>query len=177
MQLDSVRCEVLNASYDPLSIVSGRRALNLVLKGKASVLAEHPTFCVISANDVHPVPTQILLKEMVKSRRTTRAQAQLTQRNMFVRDMYTCQFCARHRSELSESEFLTRDHVNPQSKGGKDTWTNVVTACNKCNNKKADFMMDQMNMKFFKPDFKPYAPTVFEIWSKSNSKRKQDRTT
>lgn len=173
MLLDSIRCEVLNASYDPLSIVSGRRALNLVLKGKASILSEHPTYFVISGSDVHPVPTQILLKEMVKSRRTTRAAAQLTQRNMFVRDMYTCQYCARHRSDLHEGEFLTRDHVTPQSKQGKDMWTNVVTACNKCNNKKADFTMQEMDMKFFKPDFKPYVPTVFELWSKSNSKKKK----
>jgi 5-methylcytosine-specific restriction endonuclease McrA len=173
MFIDSVRCEVLNASYDPLSIVSGRRALNLVIKGKASVLAEHPTAFVESANQIHPVPTQILLKEMVKSRRTTRAVAQLTQRNMFIRDMYKCQYCARHRSELSQTEFLTRDHVHPQSRGGKDAWNNVVTACNKCNNKKADYSLEDMNMTFFRPDYKPYAPTVFELWSKGNSKKQK----
>jgi 5-methylcytosine-specific restriction endonuclease McrA len=178
MQIDTVRCEVLNASYEPLSVVSGRRGLRLVLTGKASILAEHPTYYIISANNVHAVPTQVLLKEMVKSRRITTAQAQLTKRNMFVRDMYRCQYCARHRAEIQSSGgFLTRDHVQPQSKGGKDVWTNVVTACNKCNNKKADFALDEIGMRFFKPTYKPYPPTVFEIWSKSSSKKKQDPNT
>jgi 5-methylcytosine-specific restriction endonuclease McrA len=135
--------------------------------GKASVLAEHPTLFIQSANDVHPLPTQIRLNEMVKTRRTTRAQAQLTQRNMFVRDKYTCQYCGRHRSELKDAEFLTRDHVHPQSKGGKDVWTNVITACNRCNNKKADLFLSDVNMRLLK---EPTAPTVFEIWSKSNTK-------
>lgn len=173
--IDSIRCEVLNASYDPLSIVSGRRALNLCLKGKASVLAEHPEACFTTATDIYPVPTQILLNEMVKSRRTTRAPAQLTQRNMFIRDKYTCQYCNRRRSELNKGQFLTRDHVHPQSKGGPDTWTNVVTACNSCNNKKADFTLDQIDMVLAK---QPTVPTVFEIWSKSQlNKQSRDRTT
>lgn len=171
--IDSVRCEVLNASYDPLSIVSARRALNLCLKGKAVVVAEHPDLYIQTATDIYPLPTQILLKEMVKSRRTTRAAAQLTQRNMFVRDKHTCQYCDRHRSELAKGEFLTRDHVHPQSKGGKDVWTNVVTACNVCNNKKADFLLTDLDMKLLK---EPTVPTVFEIWSKSQLSRHRERT-
>lgn len=172
--IDSIRCEVLNASYDPLSIVSARRALNLCLKGKATIVSEHPELVVQSANDLYPVPTQILLNEMVKSRRTSRAAAQLTQRNMFIRDKYTCQYCNRHKSDLRRGEFLTRDHVHPQSKGGKDVWTNVVTACNSCNNKKADFLLDDLDMTLAKT---PSVPTVFEIWSKSQlNKQSRDRT-
>ena len=163
--IDSVRCEVLNASYEPLSIVSARRALNLCLKGKASILGEHPTLFVTTANDLYAVPTQILLKDMVNARR--HGTAQLTQRNMFIRDRYTCQYCGRHRSELREGEFLTRDHIVPQSKGGKDTWTNIITACNSCNNKKANFMLSETKMKLLK---EPTVPTVFEIWSKTHSK-------
>jgi len=68
---------------------------------------------------------------------------------------------------LKDGDFLTRDHVHPQSKGGKDAWTNVLTACNRCNNKKADFLLSEVNMKPLK---EPVAPTVFEIWSKNNTK-------
>lgn len=170
MLIDSVRCEVLNASYDPLSIVSGRRALNLYLQGKATILTAHPSGEIQSGNDVWPIPTQIRLHHMVKSRRTTRAKAQLTQRNMFVRDLYMCQYCGRHRMELNHGEFLTRDHVIPQSKGGADTWGNVVTACNKCNNKKADFTCEEVGMF---PAKQPVTPTVYEIWAKSTSKNKK----
>lgn len=167
MMIDSVRCEVLNASYDPLSIVSARRGLNLCLMGKASVLVEHPTLFIQSANNIHALPTQIRLNTMVKTRSTTRAKAQLTQRNLFVRDKYTCQYCGRHRSELKDAEFLTRDHILPQSKGGKDVWVNVTTACNRCNNKKADVILADAGMKLLR---EPTSPTVFEIWSKSNTK-------
>lgn len=167
MMIDSVRCEVLNASYEPLSIVSARRGLNLCLLGRASVLTEHPTLFIQSADSIYPIPIQIRLNKMVNARRTTRATAQLTQRNLFVRDKYTCQYCGRHRSELKDGDFLTRDHVHPQSKGGKDAWTNVLTACNRCNNKKADYLLSEVNMKSLK---EPVAPTVFEIWSKNNTK-------
>jgi 5-methylcytosine-specific restriction endonuclease McrA len=171
--IDSIRCEVLNASYDPLSVVSGRRALVLCLKGKASVVAEHPEFSISSAGDIYPIPTQILLKEMVKSGRKTRTTAQLTQRNLFVRDKYTCQYCNRHRTELKHGEFLTRDHIHPQSKGGKDTWTNLTTACITCNNKKANLHLDEFQMKLLK---EPTTPTVFEIQMKASIERARRRT-
>lgn len=165
--IDHVRCEVLNASYDPLSIVSGRRALVLVLKGKASVLTEHADAALSTLSNRYPIPTQIVLKEMVKSRPTTRVPAQLTQRNLFIRDKYQCQYCGRHRSELKHTEFLTRDHIHPQDKGGKDVWENIITACNRCNNKKANYHLKDSGMTLLKI---PKTPTVFEIWSKTASK-------
>ncbi len=171
MMIDTVRCEVLNASYEPLSITSGRRALLTYLKGKAEILQEHPLYTVQSGRDIFPLPIQIRLYTMVKGRATTRTPAQLTQRNLFIRDGYKCMYCGRHRIELKTKEFLTRDHIHPQCKGGLDKWDNVVTACNKCNNKKSDYTLHEMNMHFIKSDWKPHRPTVFEIWSKSNSKR------
>jgi 5-methylcytosine-specific restriction endonuclease McrA len=65
---------------------------------------------------------------------------------------------------LGKKEFLTRDHIHPICRGGKDVWTNVVTACNKCNNKKADFTLDETGMKLPK---QPVIPTVFEIWARN----------
>lgn len=168
--IDHIRCEVLNASYDPLSIVSGRRALVLCLKGKATVLSEHSSAVMKTSSTEFKVPTQILLKDMVKSRPTTRVPAQLTQRNLFIRDKYTCQYCGRHKSELKATEFLTRDHIMPQEKGGKDTWTNIITACNKCNNKKANTLLKDSGMTLLK---EPKVPTVFEIWSKTSSRFKK----
>jgi 5-methylcytosine-specific restriction endonuclease McrA len=164
--IDNIRCEVFNASYEPLSIVSGRRALVLTIKGKATVISEHPTFVISTTDGIYPIPTRVVLKEMVRARPTTNIPAQLTQRNLFIRDRWTCAYCNRHRSELKSHEFLTRDHVIPQSKGGKDEWKNVVTSCNKCNNKKADIVLRDTDMKLANP---PHVPTVFEVWSKSRS--------
>jgi 5-methylcytosine-specific restriction endonuclease McrA len=169
MLIDSVRCEVLNASYEFLTPVSGRRALNLVLQGKAAILSSHPTAEVVSANDIWPVPTQICLKYMVKAR-FSRATPILTRQRLLVRDMYTCQYCLRHKMDLKEGEFLTRDHVFPVSKGGLDTWTNVATACNRCNNKKANHECHEIDMF---PRKAPYAPSVHELRSKAIYKKKR----
>jgi 5-methylcytosine-specific restriction endonuclease McrA len=165
--LDNIRCTVLNASYEPLAVVSAKRGLILVIEGKAIVSQEHPEHVVHSARDIWPVPTQIVLKTFVKSRPTTRVPAILTQRNLFLRDGYRCQYCHRHRSQLKTSEFLTRDHVRPTSKGGRDEWKNVVTACSSCNNKKADYDLDDLNMKLTK---ELLTPTIFELWARSGTK-------
>lgn len=170
--LDSVRCEVFNASYEPLAVVSGRRALVLVIKNKATILQEHASYTVKSGDDIYPVPTSIILKEMVKGRPTTRVPAQLTRRNLILRDRNTCQYCGRHASELKSSEFFTRDHVHPQGKGGKDIWQNVVLACNKCNNKKADLSVAEAGLTLLT---QPRVPTVFEIWSRAFSNRRHHR--
>lgn len=164
---ENVRCVVLNSSYEPLSIVPAKRALILCFEGKASIIEEHPNLFVRSVRNVWAVPTQVVLKHFVKARPTFRVPAQLTQRNLFIRDKYTCQYCSRHKSQLKEHEFLTRDHIIPQARGGRDVWENVVTACSSCNNKKADFILEDTNLKLQK---KPSVPTIFEIWSKASSK-------
>lgn len=167
--IDSTRCVVLNASYEPLSIVSARRGLRLVMDGKAIVGESHPTAVVRSEKAIFPVPTQIVLREYVKSRPAFRAPAQLTQRNLFVRDHYTCQYCGRKKHELKKGEILTRDHIHPLEKGGKNEWLNVVTACNTCNNKKANYYLEQAyEMWGMTLLSKPKVPTVFEIWAKAD---------
>jgi 5-methylcytosine-specific restriction endonuclease McrA len=168
--IDSARCEVLNATYEPLATVSVRRAMILVMKGKAIVTIEHPVHVVTTTHDMHAIPLQIRLNYLVKSR-DTRGAALLTQQNMFARDKYCCQYCGRHKTKLKSNEFLTRDHVHPQSKGGLDVWTNIVTACNTCNNKKADFFLKDTNLKLIK---QPTVPTVFEIRSKARYRKRMD---
>ena len=164
---ESVRCVVLNASYEPLSIVSAKRGVVLCYEGKASVVEEHPTLVIHSPRDVWAVPTQIVLNRFVNARPTFRVPAQLTQRNLFTRDKYVCQYCGRHKSQLKDREFLTRDHVIPKDMGGRDRWDNVVTACSSCNNKKANRPLKETSLKLTK---NPSTPTIFEIWSKASAK-------
>ena len=167
MGLDTTRCVVLNATYEPITIVSSKRALILYLEGKAMIVEEHPDLVVRSPNQTFPVPTSIVLKHFVKGRMVFRTKALLTQRNLFIRDQYTCQYCGRNKQQLKHSEFLTRDHVIPRHIGGKDCWENVVACCNSCNNKKAYFMLDETNMKLLKH---PSAPTIFELWTRQQKK-------
>lgn len=152
-------------------MISAKKAIMRVYEGKADVIDNHPTFVVRSVTQAWPIPTQIILKKHVKSRPTFRVPAILNKRNIHIRDKYTCQYCGRHRSRWKEHEFPTIDHVIPQSKGGKHVWENVLTACSTCNNKKADYTIDEIGMKPLK---KPTTPTMFEIWSKTNTKRYED---
>lgn len=160
MLIDTVRCEVFNASYEPLNPISARRALRLYLDGKATILSEHTSVSVRSGSKTHPIPTRIVLNYMVR-RTSPHVTAQLTNRNLFLRDGYTCQYCERHKKEFGRGETLTRDHVHPRDLGGQDVWENVATACNRCNNKKANKPLEKTGMKLIR---KPYAPTRHDLW-------------
>ena len=119
---------VLNTTYEPLNVCSARRALVLLLKGKAEVL-EQSGAAFHSEHAAYPVPLVIRLTSYVRvPRRTT---MRITRRAVFARDRHRCQYCGSDRH-------LTVDHVVPRSKGGLDTWDNVVTSCAPCNRKKAD---------------------------------------
>lgn len=165
--IDGIRCVILNQSYEPLSVVSSKRGLILVIEGKATISEAHPTLQIRSVKEAWPLPTQIILNEYRRARPAHLVPAQLTQRNLFIRDKYKCQYCGREKGELSKNEFLTRDHVHPTTKGGRDHWPNVVTACNRCNNRKSDYTLEEAaeyhDMALLST---PRIPTVFEIWSR-----------
>jgi 5-methylcytosine-specific restriction endonuclease McrA len=129
-----VGCLALNASFEPLTIVPSRRAVRLVLDGKAEILEEDGSRRFRSEHHVIPFPTVIRLVRYVHV--PHRFRRQVTNTFLFARDDYTCQYCGRHRHQLKGRQFLTRDHVVPQSRGGANTWENVVTSCSPCNNRK-----------------------------------------
>jgi 5-methylcytosine-specific restriction endonuclease McrA len=167
MALETTKCVVLNATYEPITVVSSKRALLMFLEGKAIIVEEHPNLVVRSPRQTFPIPLMIALKHYIKGRRVFRTPALLTQKNLFVRDAYTCQYCGRTRNQMKSHEFLTRDHIHPVAKGGKDEWTNVVTSCSTCNNKKADKLLDDVNMVLLKV---PTVPTIFELWTRQQSR-------
>ncbi|HVL27175.1 MAG TPA: HNH endonuclease [Acidimicrobiales bacterium] len=118
---------VLNASYEPLCVVSVRRAVVLVLKEKAEVL--HTADRVLhSERTSMPVPSVIRLNYFVKV--PFRARAALNRRAVFARDGGRCQYCGAAAENI--------DHVIPRSRGGQHVWENVVAACRPCNTRKED---------------------------------------
>ncbi len=117
MGLDTTRCVVLNATYEPITIVSSKRALILFLEGKAMIVEEHPELVVRSPSQTFPVPTSIVLKHFVKGRMVFRTKALLTQRNLFIREQYTCQYCGRNKQQLKSSEFLKDGQAMPDGTG------------------------------------------------------------
>lgn len=127
-------CLALNASFEPLTIVPPRRAVRLVLDGKAELLQADAHRVFRSEDRVIPSPSVIRLVRFVHV--PYRFRRQVTNTFLFARDDYTCQYCGRTKADLKGCQFLTRDHVRPLSRGGRNTWDNVVTSCSPCNNRK-----------------------------------------
>lgn len=138
-------CLALNASFEPLTIVTPRRAVRLVLDGKAEILEEDSRRCFRSEHRVVPWPSVIRLVRYVHVPR--RFRRQVTNTFLFARDDYTCQYCGRHKRELRGRQFLTRDHILPVSRGGGNTWDNVVTSCSPCNNRKGGRLPEEAGMR------------------------------
>lgn len=156
-----VGCLALNASFEPLTILSMRRALRLVIDRKAEVLEIDGARVFRSEKRELPCPTVIRLVRYVHVPRKFRRQ--VTNTFLFARDGYRCQYCNRHRSQLRGREFLTRDHVTPLSLGGNNGWQNVVTACSACNNRKGSHLPEHVGMHPLHP---PHEPNYVElVWA------------
>lgn len=138
-------CLTLNASFEPLTILPVERALRLVIDRKAEVLEIDDARIFRSERHALPCPVVIRLVRFVHVPR--RFRRQVTNTFLFARDGYRCQYCGRHRSALRSREFLTRDHVEPISSGGENSWENVVTACSTCNNRKANHSLAVSGMR------------------------------
>jgi 5-methylcytosine-specific restriction endonuclease McrA len=121
------RVLVLNASYEPLSVVTERRAIVLVLHRKANLVVGKDERWS-SEDSFFEVPSVVRLNRFVKVpyRRT----APVTRRAVFGRDGHLCQYCGGPAESI--------DHVMPRSKGGGHTWENVVACCRPCNIRKGD---------------------------------------
>jgi 5-methylcytosine-specific restriction endonuclease McrA len=138
-------CLALNASYEPLTVVPVRRAVRLVLDRKAELLEVDYARAFRSERTELPFPLVIRLVRFVHVPR--RFRRQVTNTFLFARDNYSCQYCGRHRSELRGRQFLTRDHILPLSRGGGNTWENVVASCSPCNNRKGNGLPAEVGMQ------------------------------
>jgi 5-methylcytosine-specific restriction endonuclease McrA len=160
---------VLNRHWQPVQTCSVRRSLKLLCLGHAQVvqtageqrfqthdlaswiehsLTAEPAECVHGVRVALRAPWVIVL---TLYDRIPRKEVKFTRRNVFLRDKFTCQYCA---GAFAESE-LNLDHVVPRDKGGRTTWENIVTSCVRCNTRKANKMPHEVEMY---PLRKPAAP-------------------
>ena len=144
---------VLNQNYEPLNVCQARRAVVLVYHGKAEMLENGSGF-IRSVNHVLPLPSVIRLAYLIKR---PRPRPKLTRVEIFNRDRYTCQYCGK------ETRQLTLDHVIPRYQGGEHTWENVVSACVRCNRRKAGRTPEQAEMRLLHPPFPPQGNILFYI--------------
>ncbi len=141
---------VLNASYEPLNITNWKRAVILLIKGKAEQL-EHNGRLIY---EHFPLPSVIRLRNYVK---VPYKDIPLTRRNVLERDRHSCQYCT------YRGDQLTLDHIIPRSRGGIDSWENLVAACVRCNIKKGNRTPKEANMPLARQPRKPYSSLHFEI--------------
>ena len=149
-----MRCLALNASYEPLTMVPLRRALRLVIEGKAEIVEADLAEPIRSARLTLSKPAVIRLVKFVHVPR--RFRRQVTNTFLFARDDYRCQYCHRHQHELRPRECLTRDHLVPVSRGGQNEWDNVVTACSSCNTRKGNHLPEECGMHPMHPPMEPH---------------------
>lgn len=136
---------VLNASFEPLSTVSLRRAVVLVMQDKAVVEQEHPGLRIRAAQVDIAVPQIVRLCRYVRV--PFRQRAPWSRRGVLVRDRHHCAYCGRRAT--------TVDHVVPRAQGGADTWLNTVASCAQDNHRKADRTPEQAGMPLLNQPFEP----------------------
>ena len=142
--MSRVRTLVLNAGYEPLAVVSFRRALVLVLAGKATVVEDSGP-PVVGGSVVLPRPSVILLGRYVRAPHGRAVP--VSRRGVLRRDGHRCAYYDGHAT--------TVDHVRPRSRGGGDTWDNLVACCVRCNNAKGDRTPEEKGWTLRR---RPYAP-------------------
>ena len=143
---------VLNTNYAPMDICTAKRAICLYYNEKVDILESYK-------EDVHSpsitlsLPSIVRLKDYVKH---NQMDVILTRRNLLVRDNYECQYCGSKKSPL------TMDHVKPKKQGGKDSWENLVAACQNCNRKKGNRTPDEAKMPLKRIPRKPNKKHYFQ---------------
>ena len=131
---------ILNSNYTHLKIVSWKRGLKLSMTEKVHVVEFYQDYEISSASgEKVQVPKIIVLKKYIK---LPDRMYRPNRRNIFLRDNYSCAYCEK---QLEQHE-LSVDHILPKSRGGKETWENLVTACKVCNCLKGDRTPEEANM-------------------------------
>lgn len=152
------RVLILNQSYEPLTTCSTRKALILLFLTKADLIEDNKNRQIRTISNFYPFPSVIKLNSY---KRVPRKHLELSRKNIFQRDNYSCQYCGS--KELS----LTIDHIIPKSRGGVDSWENLTTACFKCNNAKGNMTLQEVG---FRMTSKPMKPNYIMFLNKSINK-------
>ena len=162
MRIDHKPCLVLNADYSPVAIVDWQRAIVWAYRLNnrpefisMDIVEYYKTDFIKSSNDKGILPAVIKIKNYLKLHKHS---VNFSRKNLFIRDDYTCQYC---NCRYSQQE-LTYDHVIPKSQWlskntSPTTWTNIVTACAKCNLRKSNKTPQQAKMKLQNKPIRPFS--------------------
>ena len=142
---------VLNATYEPLRIISWQKAMTLLFQGKVEVIAVYD-------REIRGVTVRVKLPSVLRLLRHVRmkrpfADVPFSRANVYARDGQRCQYCARR---LAPSQ-LSFDHVVPVARGGHKGWDNIVTCCIPCNRRKGDHTPEEVGFHLVRKPRRPDA--------------------
>lgn len=138
---------VLNQTFEPLHVCSARRAVTMLLRGRAEKV-EEDGYMIRSPSQAIRLPSVIRLRRYIPISRW--GEIAFSKKNVFKRDRYTCQYCG------GQGKGLTIDHVVPRSRGGRTTWENVVAACRRCNAIKGDRTLEESDFQLVRSPERPF---------------------
>lgn len=154
----------LSPSYEPLGVVDWEKAISLLYNGKVHVLSEYERLISSPSTQIR-VPSVIVFKN---GKRHKKNSVRFSRKNIWIRDEGRCQYCG---LDVSIKDF-TIDHVIPKTLGGGTMWTNVVTCCATCNQKKGDKLAHRCGMSLksipVKPSSLPFVQDSEHYFNNSN---------
>ena len=145
----------LDATYRPIGVVDCLEALVMCIVGKATAVEEYEEE-ISSPSITFKIPSVIVLKTVVKFISTG---IRPSRNNILWRDKNQCQYCG----VIESPRDMTIDHVIPRSRGGENTWSNLVTCCKRCNQKKGNRTPDEANMSLLNKPVKPRNSVLRQI--------------
>lgn len=148
---------LLNASFEPLRVISWERAISLFYQNKVEIVATHEEV-KRSVSFTFRVPSVVRLLRFVKVRQR-RDYVPFTRSNIYARDGYKCGYCG----DEKPTEDLTFDHVVPVAQGGRRDWGNIVSACIECNRKKGNRTPHEAGMTLLKQPKKPASTAMLRL--------------
>lgn len=173
---------VLNRSWVAVHVADVRRAFSLVYRGVARIVSPED-FSTYDFDDwkelsvatdgkcIHATNFRLMVPEVIVLRyfnEFIRKEVRFSRRNIFERDKNRCQYCGQRFAKTD----LTIDHIIPRSRGGHDTWTNLVLACVRCNVRKGSNTPDEAGMKLVrtprKPNWMPHLGIRFDVSSRAS---------
>jgi 5-methylcytosine-specific restriction endonuclease McrA len=146
---------VLNATHTPINITSWERAMTLLYKGRADGVRFNGFFI----NGKYRLPEIIRLVKYIP---LPYSDVVLSRKNIYLRDNHTCQYCGKTGGNL------TIDHIVPKSRGGGETWENLVVCCARCNNRKGSKTLEEAGMKLTGTPYRPSSSLYLHMTRLSN---------
>ena len=133
---------VLSSAYQPMTHVKWQSAISMWFAGRVEIVSVYEDRFIKTVDEVLNVPSIVRFVGKVLKRFKFNRAVKFSRENVFIRDEGKCQYCSK---QLTRHNF-TLDHIIPVSQGGKKVWQNIVTCCNRCNQKKGSSSLNKTEM-------------------------------